>query len=222
MADTMVVLPEVLPPEWAEEFGEDEYGVFATAFVNGLAFPFRWIPPGGFEMGEDESAHPVRLTQGFWMLSTPVTQGQWTVLGAENPSRFGGDEMPVERVSWHQCRDWLKKMVGRFGEMDTRLPTEAEWEYACRAGTTTRYAYGETLGSHQANFNGNYPDGVEKGPYLKKTSPVGQYQPNPWGLLDMHGNVWEWCGDRYGKYQEGLQVNPEGAQNGSLRVQRGG
>jgi len=222
MAGVMAILPEVLPPPWAEEFGEDEYGVFATAVVEGVEFPFRWIPPGGFEMGEGESAHPVRLTKGYWMLATPVTQKQWVILKGENCSRFQGDEIPVERVSWNDCDDWLKKLSGQFGELIPRLPTEAEWEYACRAGTTTKYAFGDSLGSHQANFNGNHPDGAEKGPYLEKTSPVGGYEANPWGLFDMHGNVWEWCADWYEEYQEGVQEDPQGPESGSFRVQRGG
>jgi formylglycine-generating enzyme required for sulfatase activity len=224
MAEMLAILPETLPPSWAEQYGEDEFGVFASALIEGVDFAFRWIPPGGFQMGDADSGlvHPVILTQGYWMLFTPVTQKQWVVVGGDNPSRFKGEERPVERVSWKDCQEWLEKLTGQFGDLVPRLPTEAEWEYACRGGTTTRYAFGNSLGSHQANFDGNYPDGANKGPNLQETSPVGQYEANPWGLYDMHGNVWEWCQDWYAKYERGLKRDPQGPKSGSDRVLRGG
>ena len=102
------------------------------------------------------------------------------------------------------------------------LPTEAQWEYACRAGTTTPFHFGDSLSSNQANFDGNYPYGAEKGPYLERTTPVGTYAPNAWGLYDMHGNVWEWCYDWYGEYTAGDAADPHGPETGSDRVVRGG
>src|SRR5438067_2695361 len=127
-----------------------------------------------------------------------VTQEQWKEVMGDNPSHFKGDKnLPVESVTWNQCQEFVKKLRDK-DKKTYRLPTEAEWEYACRAGTTTPFSFGETLAVTQANydFGSPYGSGKPSSP-LKKTTPVDKYPPNPWGLYDMHGNVYNWCADWY-------------------------
>ena len=143
------------------------------------------------------------LSHDFWMGIYPVTQEQYAAVTGDNPSEFKGQNRPVEKVSWEDAVAFCEKLTEQAAARAVcptgcvfRLPTEAEWEYCCRAGTETATAFGDGLSSEQANFNGNYPYGdAKKGPYLEQTSDVGSYQPNAWGLYDMHGNVWEWCLD---------------------------
>jgi formylglycine-generating enzyme required for sulfatase activity len=119
-----------------------------------------------------------------------------------NPSRFKGKNRPVEMVSWNDCQEFVTKVSQREGKR-YGLPSEAEWEYACRAGTTTPFHFGETLSTDQANYYGNYPyNKGAKGVFRAGTTPVGGFPPNAWGLFDMHGNVWEWCHDEYRLYGE--------------------
>ena len=195
-----------------------------------------YCPPGEFMMGsptteegrdDNEMQHRVRLTKGFWLGKYPVTQWQWQSVMGNNPPDFTGDgALPVECVSWDDCKRFIEKVkssVKRQLGGDARFPTEAEWEYACRAGTTTAYFWGNALNGDRANCDGSEPCGTEKsGPYLGETTPVGRYAPNPWGLYDMHGNVWEWCNDRYGDYPSGSVTNPRGPTTGVARVSRGG
>jgi formylglycine-generating enzyme required for sulfatase activity len=136
----------------------------------------------------------------------------------DNPSFWRGDDLPVESVSWDEC----VAFCGRLGE-GFRLPTEAEWEHACRAGTTTPFFFGETISTDLANYDGGYPYGVGRtGVRRHKTTPVGSFPPNAWGLFDMHGNVWEWCLDWYGRLPTGDQTDPKGGDGGNGRVLRGG
>ena len=207
--------------------------------VNGIEYAFRWCPAGSFLMGSsksewdaagidwksyNETQHSVTLTRGFWMLETEVTQAMWKSVMGTDPSLFKGAQNPVESVSWKACDDFCKKLSSKLG-LTVSLPTEAQWEYACRAGTTSAYSFGSSLNGREANCDGNYPYGTStKGPYLEKTVPVKSYAPNTWGLYDMHGNVWEWCQDWYDEdyYAESPTSDPTGPSSGSLRVIRGG
>ena len=196
-------------------------------------FEFVLIQPGTFMMGspedevgrfDDEALHQVTITKPFYMQTTPVTQGQWEALMGNNPSYFKGDDLPVECVSWDDCQEFIQRL-SQSGDGIYRLPTEAEWEYACRAGTSTPFVIGNgrDLDSTQANFDGNYPYGAgRKGLYREQTTPVKSFAPNAWGLYDMHGNVWEWCQDWYGDYLIGAVSDPQGPSSGVFRVHRGG
>ena len=161
-------------------------------------------------------------------METELTQKQWKALMGENPSRFKGDDLPVEQISWNDCQELIEKLNAHSSKPSGwrfDLPTEAQWEYACRAGTETPFSWGSSLNGDKANCNGNYPYGTTtKGKYLEKTSPVGSYAANAWGIYDMHGNVWEWCKDWYDEdyYKGGAMTDPEGPNAGLYRVNRGG
>jgi uncharacterized protein (TIGR02996 family) len=200
---------------------------------------FAWIAPGSFLMGShtretdrsgDEALHRVTLSTGFWMGVAPVTQAQWRAVMGNNPSRFkrGGkkqdrDRYPVENVTWEAAVAFCAALGTRIGRV-IRLPTEAEWEYACRAGTRTPFHFGSVFNGKQGNCNGMNPYREKEGPYLKRPSVVGSYPPNAWGLCDMHGNVWEWCQDiRREDYENLPAVDPlEEEQNDDRHVIRGG
>ena len=201
------------------------------------------------ERQEDETRHEVTLTQGFRMGIHEVTQAQYEqVMGqnpskfmgvhevtqaqyeqvmGKNPSHFKGATLPVETVSYDDALAFCQKLSDLPAEKAAgrkyRLPTEAEWEYCCRAGTSTPFHFGNELNGTQANCDGNNPYGTtKKGPYLEKTSPVGSYPANAWGLYDMHGNVWEWCQDWYAAYPKQSVTDPRGPEVGSSCVNRGG
>ena len=182
----------------------------------------RWIPPGQFRMGadgpqasDDESpVHDVTLTHGYWMFETQVTQELWLAVTGETPSHFTGARRPVEKVSWEESRTFCKQLNDAVDGLQVCLPTEAEWENACRAGTTTEFAFGDQLGSDQAHFDQDFRSG--------ETKEVASFSPNAWGLFDMHGNVWEWCEDWRGDYASVPQTNPPGPEEGLSRVFRGG
>jgi len=227
--------------------------------INSLGMEFVYIPPGEFMMGSpkdepgrgsnerlhDERLHKVVLSQGFYMQTTEVTQGQWKKVMGENPSRFKncGDDCPVEKISWNDVQKFIKKLNRYIGDYNYPfpqvenityikilngtqyyLPTEAQWEYACRAGTQTPFAFGKCLSTDQANYYGKRPlSGCAKGKYRGKTIPIASFSPNAWGLYDMHGNVWEWCQDRYVRlYPQGVVTDPVGPASGKSRVLRGG
>jgi len=157
----------------------------------------------------------VTLTRSFYMGKYPVTQREWAMVMGNNPSDFKGDTRPVENVSWNDCQEFIRKLNAREGTNKYRLPTEAEWEYACRAGSRIRFCFGDGdhLLSRYAWFDDNSND---------ETHPVGRLGPNNWGLYDMHGNVWEWCYDWYGDYPTGSVSDASGVRSGSRRVIRGG
>jgi formylglycine-generating enzyme required for sulfatase activity len=180
---------------------------------------FAWIPPGAFLMGSNDSndekpVHRVTISQGFYLGVFPVTQAQWQAVMGYNPSHFRGDDHPVEQVSWDDCQEFCQKLAELTGK-PIRLPTEAEWEYACRAGTTSDYWSGN---GDEARKKVSW----ESGNSNQQTQPVGKKLANAWGPFDVHGNVWEWCQDFYGPYSDGNNTNTPGPTSGDARVLRGG
>jgi len=196
-------------------------GISMREAVTGMKFV--WIPPGEFMMGSNDGSsnekpvHRVAIRKGFWMGKFAVTQGELESVMGNNPSYFKGDpRLPVESISWHDVQDFIRKVNSRTGKR-FRLPSEAEWEYACRAGTTTRYSFGDNeIALNQYGwFEGNSGG---------RTHPVGEKLPNDWGLYDMHGNLWEWCEDCWNANYRG-GPNDAGAMmigDCSSRVVRGG
>jgi formylglycine-generating enzyme required for sulfatase activity len=195
-------------------------------FINSTGMQFVLIPAGTFMMGspldeegryDREKQHQVTISRPLYLQTTPVTQGQWERVMGDNPSRFKecGKDCPVEQVSWDDIQEFMKKLNQMEKTDKYRLPTEAEWEYACRAGSKGRWCFGD--------------DGAKLGEYAwyaansgKKTHPVGQKKPNSWGLYDIHGNVFEWVQDWYGEYPAGPVTDPKGPPSGKKRVLRGG
>jgi len=213
-----------------------------------LEMKFVHIQPGTFTMGgtrqKDNPIRRVTITKGFRMASTPVTQAQWQAIMGTNPSYFQGEDRPVEKVSWSECQEFCRKISERMGRA-MRLPTEAEWEYACRAGTLTDYWNGNGVESLKLVgwFNGTSEkdslrnekeaNRFDKKPYEHEcsrqcwalnheTRPVAKLPANAWGIHDVHGNVWEWCNDWYGPLPADPQIDPTGALGGECRVLRGG
>jgi sulfatase modifying factor 1 len=225
-------LPGCFPFSWASDWGQDRYGLWVAFTYKKSRQCLRWIKPGTFMMGspeneperyKDEHLHEVTMTQGFWMADTACTQALWQAVMRENPSAFKGADRPVENVSWNDCREFINKINGLKPGLNLRFPTEAEWEYACRAGTQTPFWFGENVTPEQVNYDGNYPyAGGKKGKYREETVEVKSLPCNGWGLYQMHGNVWEWCADWYGNYPKGSVIDPVGPSNGSPRVLRGG
>ena len=173
------------------------------------------IPAGTFLTGKEWRQQQVTLTKDFYMARYPVTQALWQAIMGNNPSHFKGENHPVEQVSWEDAQEFITKLNERTGENRYRLPTEAEWEYACRSGSSGAYCFGNAkslLGGY-AWYNNNSE---------QKTHPVGEKKPNAWGLYDMHGNVWEWCQDWYGAYSLGSVTDHVRLSSGTSRVLRGG
>ncbi len=200
-----------------------------------IGIPFRWCPPGTFTMGsptrekgrvDNETQHEVTLKRGYWLAETELTQAQWKRFVSQNRSMSQGETLPVDSVSWDDAVGWCQKASGELSVAGwaVALPTEAQWEYAARAGVReSPWWFGGSLSSKQANFDGNTPGGnAAKGPYLRKTAPVGSHTEGGWGLQDMHGNVWEWCADLYGDYPTTAVSDPTGPRTGAIRVSRGG
>jgi len=184
----------------------------------GVGMTFSFIPPGSFLMGSDhpqgqddeKPVHRVTLTKGFFLGIHPVTQAQWKAITGATPSHFPGINRPVENVSWDDCQEFCRVLTAHLGGRGTvGLPSEAEWEYACRAGTTTEYHYGDIITTDLVNYNGKVTwNPSRRGIYRKETTDVGSFPANPWGLFDMHGNVYEWCQDRHVPYNPGDQIEP--------------
>lgn len=205
-------------------------GEIKTANIEGILVRFRWCPPGTFMMGGSNNEgfgrtqHKVTLTKGFWIAETETTQGVWRAVMGETPWKYEGSNYPVENVSWNESQDFIRRLNALYAKRGIRfaLPTEAQWEYACRAGTTTTFSFGDQLNGDKANCDGESPCGTEKkGPFLNKLTLVGSYAPNAWGIYDMHGNVREWCEDQYDNYPSEDVVDPI-CTTGARRVYRGG
>ena len=230
---SLIALLSVLAVGQAPAEADRKAGERMTVTIKDVEYAFRWCPPGKFMVGSPENEanrfdyerqQEVTLSHGFWMLETEVTQTMWKSVMENNPSGFKGAKLPVESVSWNDCQEFITKLnallvatpgllAGTPGAgYKFSLPTEAQWEYACRAGTTTAYHFGDTPTWQHANF-------AVSG--LGRTWIVGRYPANAWGLKDMHGNVWEWCSDWSGEYPSGT-VDPTGADQGTSRIIRGG
>lgn len=202
--------------------------------TNSIGMKLVWIPAGSFKMGslsseaqrEDDEGpvHRVTHSKGFWMGTYEVTQKQWRKVMGSNPSHRKGNNRPVENVSWNECQEFCRKLSAKEG-YTYRLPTEAEWEYACRGGTTTPFAYGRSINSRQTNFDGSEPyNDSAKSDFQGKTLEVGSFSANTFGLYDMHGNVREWCQDWYSSsyYRDSPARDPQGPKSGKNKVRRGG
>ncbi len=226
-------IDELPCPAWAKTANRDQYGLCADVEIFGITQRFRWIEPASFMMGspEDEEGrygsetqHQVILTQGYWLADTACTQALWEVVMKNNPSEFKGEMKPVENVSWDDIEGFLKELNKHDAELKLRLPSEAEWENACRAGTTSPFNFDDKLSLDKVNFSGTWE--YELGKWgegaLQQTAEVKSYPSNAWGLYEMHGNVWEWCQDWYAVYPTEPIVDPQGPDHGGLRVLRGG
>ena len=245
-----------IPPRWASEWGDDIYGPFVVFKVNGVSQWLRWIPAGRFLMGSPENEpgrlewegpqHEVTISEGYFLAESPCTQALWEAVMDENPSRFPSPERPVECVSWDDCQRFLERLNELVPGLDAHLPTEAQWEYACRAGTTVATYAGpiEILGQNNAPvldsiawYGGNsgrgfeFLEGEDSSSWPEKqyehrlagTHPVGLKHLNRWGLYDMLGNVFEWCSDHWSDaYAAEVVVDPSGPTEGQARGIRGG
>jgi len=196
--------------------------------TNSVGMEFVLIPAGEFDMGspdgeegrfdEEGPVHRVKISKPFYFGKYVVTQKQWKEVRGKNPSQFGGcDDCPVENVSWDDLQGFIKRLNKKEDTDKYRLPTEAEWEYAARAGTSTRYSFGddESMLGEYAWYDENSGE---------KTHPVGEKKPNPWGLYDIHGNVWEWVQDRWHENYDGAPLDGSAWESGGSgrRIQRGG
>jgi formylglycine-generating enzyme required for sulfatase activity len=230
---------DATPPEWASDWGEDEYGLWVEFRVKtetgATSQRLRWINPGSFRMGSPEDEwervksegppHQVSLSEGYWLLDTAVTQALWQAVVEKNPSQFGGAERPVENVTWSDCQAFIQRLNALKPGLNLALPSEAQWEYAFRAGTQTPFSFGRQVNTGQANYDGNSPyHNGEKGEYRQETVEVKHFSPNRWGLYQMHGNVFEWCRDGLRDYQDQAERDPLGPKKGGTyrRVVRGG
>ena len=223
----------IYKPEWAGKLDHDHYGLFTDLTIKAVTQRYRWIPPGVFCMGsplsekerhDNENQHEVTLSNGFWLADTACTQALWKAVMGDNPAFFTENENnPVEQVSWDDVQNFIKKLNILIPGLGAQLPTEAQWEYACRAGTTTPFSFGETITSEQVNYDGNVPyANRKKSGCRERTVAVRSLPANPWGLYEMHGNVWEWCADWYDDYPTMPVSDPTGSETGSCRVLRGG
>ena len=246
------------PPNWASGWGQDRYDVFVEFTLLEVTQRLRWIPPGQFWMGSPENEpgrwsdegprHQVTLPQGYWLFDTPCTQALWQAVMDNNPSRFKSPTRPVEQVSWDDVQDFLRQINARVPGLNLELPSEAQWEYACRAGTETAIYTGEIaiLGERNAPvldpiawYGGNsgvdfdLSDGYNSSDWREKqyphtragTRPVGRKRTNPWGLYDMLGNVLEWTQDHWHEDYQGAPTNGSAWEDraaGAGRVFRGG
>lgn len=198
---------------------------------DGIQIEFALIPSGSFIMGspddeeghnDDEVVHEVQIKRPFYLGVYPVTQSQYKKVTGANPSYFTGANLPVEMVSWFDASGFCEVLSDRFGRR-LRLPTEAEWEFACRGGTTTPFSFGNEMSTNLANYDGKFSyGGGSSGETRWHTTEAAAFPKNPWDVCDMHGNVWEWCSDWYGEYPAGGAIDPTGPKAGDIRILRGG
>ena len=206
------------PWAWAQRVGVDEYGLWAEFAIDKVVQRLRWIAQGTFKMGspiteenrrDDENQHDVTLTQGFWLSETSCTQALWQAVMGSNPSSHQGEFLPVEQVTWNDCERFTEKLSSLLPGLALGLPTEAQWEYACRAGKNMAYWWGEQFDDTYANNKNG-------------TKQESHYPSNGFGLKSMSGNVCEWCEDYYGAYAPSQPVDPAGPRKSGSRVLRGG
>jgi formylglycine-generating enzyme required for sulfatase activity len=211
-------------PSWAQDIGFDKYGIWATLSIGSETQKMRYIRSGKFEMGSpihekgrdwDETQHSVLLTKDFWLGECEVTHGIWTVVMGKDKRQIVNKELPIDRISWDQCQMFLNKLNAMNPGINAVLPTEAQWEYSCRSGTTSCFSGNlDSIAWYDNNSN-------------RVLHPVKTKTPNNWGLFDMHGNVSEWCVDRDNGIIEKsnqLAIDPSGAdaEYGKKCVARGG
>ncbi|WP_372366670.1 formylglycine-generating enzyme family protein [Candidatus Uabimicrobium sp. HlEnr_7] len=203
------------------DWGRDECGLWMGFTYKDVHQVMRWIRPGTFMMGSPETEedryanevqHQVTISKGFWFAETACSQALWEAVIGTNPSQFKGKKFPVETVSWDDCNAFTEKLNEQMKEWQCCLPTEAQWEYACRAGTTTAFSFGDSITRDQVNYSD-----TEYGTVEIKSLPF-----NNWGLYEMHGNVSEWCSNWYDEYDISITVDPVGPNDGTGRVIRGG
>ncbi len=212
---------------------------FEKTYTNTLGMTFVLIPSGTFTMGSppeepfrgsSETRHQVTISKPFYMQTTEVTVKQWHAIMGRRMLDYqeGKDNMPITRVSWFDCMKFIGRL-NRMGQGSYRLPTEAEWEYAARAGTSTAYSWGDAIACDKAMYGNNSLKDNKCQLYINskrlkidQPAPVKSYASNVWGLYDMHGNVWEWCKDWYGEYGQTPVTDPSGPKSGSMRIRRGG
>jgi formylglycine-generating enzyme len=225
------MMPEAFPPPWAARWGDDECGLWAELEVKGVAQRMRWLAPGEFLMGSpnhevgarksEKPQHRVRISQGFWFADTPCTQDLWQAVTGDWTKRYKGSPRPVTDVNWDQVLLFCSTLDSALCDAaEADLPTEAQWEFACRAGTTTLFGLGSNWIAGAANNAGSHDN----------TTFVKKYRPNAWGLFDCHGQVWEWCVDDLRDYSavkipDKLFVDPIGPlgnESNDCRALRGG
>ena len=216
--------PQPFPPPWAEAWGDDRYGLWAELLVKGVTQRLRWVAPGSFVMGSpdtetghqgDESPqHTVTFANDLWLADTACAQALWQAVMGNNPSYMTDDlQKPVERVSWDDVQGFFAALQGPDGlpaGVEAVLPTEAQWEYACRASETRAYSFGDSIDRSRGNFDSDESWSARYD--AKQTSvPVKALPANRWGLYQMHGNVWEWCVDAMRPYTADAVMDPSGA-----------
>ena len=234
------------PPEWASGWGQDDYGVFVEFTVAEVSQRLRWCPPGDFLLGspKDEAERyetegpqvRVRFSKGFWLFDTPVTFALYNAVLGQASADQDDKDLPLTEISWNDAQDFLGKLNAKIPGLELRLPSEAEWEYACRAGSQTpfepnvaRQFGGNTITVDEANYDGNPYGKAPKGTFRDKAIPVKEhgFRPNKWGLWQMHGNGWEWCEDVWNNSHEGAAIDGAPRQASqqagkTYRVVRGG
>lgn len=231
--------PKPFPPPWAEAWGDDRYGLWAELLVNGVKQRMRWLAPGSFLMGSPDPEpdrsknegpqHRVTLTEDLWLADTACTQALWRAVMGEDSMRYAlaDSNKPVEYICWLNVRDFfvaLRAHTTLPPSIEVVLPTEAQWEYACRAGSTTAYNFGQLDSENSVNFNHGYTSWRRQSKVQLETTSVKSWPPNAWGLYEMHGNIWEQCADSLRKYTKDAVTNPCGLTGEEVRefAARGG